>query len=230
LKPFNTCSYFFSAPQSQHSQCARVFGIVGHDHAGFPVGAKILARVEAETRHVPQAAGPAALVLGPMRLRGVFDQGKAVPARDFAQRVHVRRLPVQVHRQNDLGALGYCRLDAVGIHGEEARIDVYQHRLGMAVMDCGGRRHEGKRHRDDLISRLDTRRKQREMQSARAAVDSHGMLGLAVRRVFLLQRRHFGAKRELAAVQHALDGRVDFGLDARVLRLQIDERNHEAFP
>ncbi len=44
----------------------------------------------------------------------------------------------------------------------------------------------------------------------------------------LLEGRHLAAERELAALQHGEDGRIDLGLDGAVLRLQIDERNHDA--
>ncbi len=54
-------------------------------------------------------------------------------------------------------------------------------------------------------------------------------VGLAVGGELLLERRHFAAERELAAVQDALDRGVDFVLDRRVLGLQVDERNHDAF-
>ncbi len=54
-------------------------------------------------------------------------------------------------------------------------------------------------------------------------------LRLRVGRELLLETGDLAAQRELAAVQHALDGRVDFALDRRVLRLQIDEGNHAAF-
>ena len=49
--------------------------IAGHNCAGFSECSKILSGVEAKARHVPQAAGPTTLVLGPVGLGGVlYDQ------------------------------------------------------------------------------------------------------------------------------------------------------------
>ena len=49
---------------------------------------------------------------------------------------------------------------------------------------------------------------------------------LAVRGELLLERRHFAAERELAAVEHALDGRVDLALDG--LRTAPSDRRTES--
>ena len=63
----------------------------------------------------PEAADATAAVLGAVRLGRVLDHDQAVPPRDRQDRIHVGRLPVQVHREDRLGALGDRRLEPGGI-------------------------------------------------------------------------------------------------------------------
>jgi hypothetical protein len=68
------------------------------------------------------------------------------------------------------------------------------------------------------------------VQRAGAGVDADANLGAAVSRELLLELRDFGAERELAALQDALNGGIDLGFYAGVLRFQINERYHAAAP
>ena len=54
--------------------------VVGGDEAAFAVGAQVLGKVEAEGGRIAKATGPASLVLGAVRLAGVFDDLQAVAA------------------------------------------------------------------------------------------------------------------------------------------------------
>ena len=71
------------APVAQHPDALRAYsGLSVVDHAAFAVGAEVLAGVEAEARHVAEAADAAALVFGAVRLRRVLDDDQAVSPRD----------------------------------------------------------------------------------------------------------------------------------------------------
>ena len=61
-------------------------------------------------------------------------------------------------------------------------------------------------------------------------VDAHRFLGAAIGCEFLLERRNLAAQRKLAAVENALNGGVNLGFNAGVLRFQINERNHWNLP
>src|SRR5690349_18279637 len=88
------------APVSQDSERVRVLGAVGRDEPGFAIRSKILARVEAEASEVADASDTAPFVLGAVRLRGVLDDDEPVAARDLDNRIHVRRLPIQMNRHD----------------------------------------------------------------------------------------------------------------------------------
>ena len=117
-----------------------------------------------------------------------------------------------------------------GIHREGARVDVHEHGRGARVVDRRDRRDERERHRDHLVARADVGREQRQVQRAGAGVDADAELRARVGGELLLELGHLAAERELAGIEHALDRGIDLGLDARVLGLQVDERNHVALP
>ncbi len=217
------------APVAQHPDRARVLGVVGHHHAALAIGAQVLAGVEAEAGHVGDAARAPALVFGAVRLAGVLDDHQSMPAGDLQQRIHVGRLAVQADRNDRLGLVGDRRLERRDVHREGLRIDVDEDCLGARVVDRRNRGHEGERDGDDLVAATDAGGEQGQVQRARAGVDRHADGRAAVGREFLFERRHLGAERERAALQHALDRGVHFGLDREVLGLEIDERNHDCF-
>ena len=70
-------------------------------------------------------------------------------------RVHVRRLSVEMDREDDLCPRCDPRLDACGIHREGARIDVRKHRFGAGIQNGRHVSHKGKGQRDDFIPGAD---------------------------------------------------------------------------
>ena len=119
---------------------------------------------------------------------------------------------------------------ALGIHGEGSRIDIDKDRCRSRVVDGGHRRDKGEGHRDDLVAGADVGGKQGEMEGAGPGIDANPACRLTVGSELFLECGHFATERELATVENALDRGVHFGLDRRVLRLEIDERNHDVFP
>src|SRR6185295_635133 len=75
------------APVAHHLDLPRVGRVVRRDGPAFAGGAEVLARVEAERGGVADAADAASLVLGGVRLAGVFDDGQSVPLRDGHDRI-----------------------------------------------------------------------------------------------------------------------------------------------
>lgn len=79
---------------------------------------------------------------------------------------------------------------------------------------------------DDMV-RMDLRYiarcQQRQVQGARARVHGRAEGPLAVGGELVLEGLHLGAEREVAAVEHAGNGRINVGTDAAHLRLQVDE-------
>ena len=71
---------------------------------------------------------------------------------------------------------------------------------------------------------------QREVERTGTTVDANALGSLAIRCEFLFKCRDFAPQRELTAVKHAVNCRIDFSFDRNVLRLQVDKRNHDGFP
>ncbi len=139
------------------------------------------------------------------------------------------RLAIQVHRKYRLGSVGNRGLDRTNIHGEGSRIDIDKDRRRSRVVDRGHGCDKGKGHRDDFVAGADVCGKQREMKGAGPGIDANPVCRLTVGRELILERGHFTTKRELAAIENALDRGVHFSFDRRVLRLEVDEWNHAAF-
>src|SRR5688500_8814641 len=79
------------ASQQPHRVCMR--RIIRDGSTPFPVGAKVLARIEAETADVPNPADPAASIIRAMRLARILDDGQIVAAGNSQDGIHVGRLP-----------------------------------------------------------------------------------------------------------------------------------------
>ena len=87
----------------EHPRRGNPLGVVRHERAGVAVGAEVLAGIEAETRDVGKRRDRASFVLRSMRLRGVADDAQAVLLRQRQNRIHVRRLTIEMHRNDGLG-------------------------------------------------------------------------------------------------------------------------------
>ena len=116
-----------------------------------------------------------------------------------------------------------------GIHSERNRIDINEYRCRTRVADSRNRRDKGIRHRDDLIAGPNVRREQREVQRARARVDADTNPGAREFRKLFLEFHDLAPERELAGIEHPLDGGIHLVLDAGVLSLKVNKWNHNFF-
>src|SRR5256714_14087742 len=91
--------------------------VVGDDRTSFPKGTKVLAGVKAETTDIPDGADAASLVAGAMGLARVLHHGQVGLPGDGHDRVHVRRLPVQMDGNDGPRPRSHGRRDALGIDG-----------------------------------------------------------------------------------------------------------------
>jgi hypothetical protein len=89
-------------------------------------------------------------------LRGIFIDRQPVTIGHRTEPGHVRRVPVQVHRHDALGASGHRFLDGAGVKAELVRLDIGEDRGGAGEGDRVGRRRERERGDDDLVSRPDS--------------------------------------------------------------------------
>ena len=147
--------------------------------------------------------------------------------RYFQDRVHVCGLPVQMHRQNRLGARRDRSLNRRRIHVERPRLDIHQHRTRPGIQHRRNAGHERKRHGNDFIARPHSRCQQRQMQRARAGIQRNAPCRSTIGCEVALKRRHFRSQNKLATLQDSCDRRIDLRLDAPVLRFQIEIGNFD---
>ena len=160
-----------------------------------------------------------------MRLGGVFDHDEAVSIRDLHDRIHIRRLTIEMHREDCLGPRRDGCFDCLGIHCVRAGIDVDKYGFRTRIVDRSNACDEREGHGDHFVARADAGGEQRQVQGTRAAVHAYSMCTAAIRGKFLLKRGDFAAENELAGVQDALNGDVHLRLNTGVLRLEIEKRD-----
>src|ERR1700722_17016339 len=130
-----------------------------------------------------------------------------------------------MHRQNRLRTGSNRRLDGCRIKRERTWINVDQDWSRASVENSRDAGNKRERYRDDFVIGPDPCREQRQMQRAGAGIQSDALRRSAVRGKLTLERRNFAAENELAAFEYLGYRGVDLGLDAPVLRLQIEIRN-----
>lgn len=199
--------------------------VAGKDGAAIAVAAEGLAREETRASNVAQVAALAPLVFGAKTLGGILDHDQIVAVGDRIDLVHIGRLPVQADRHDGLGTRGDCCFDLGGVNVAGIRLDIHEDRLGAEQHDDLGRRNEGERGRDDLVTRLDPHRHQTDQQGFGAAGHGDAVLGAGVGLELLLKLAHLRAHYVLAVLQHLVHALLDGVFEGAVLGLEVDERD-----
>ena len=136
----------------------------------------MLALLEAEGIDDADASRDAAIVLRQIRLRAVFDQRRAAPARNLAERVDIAHIPRQMHRNDGARAAGHLSCGRGGIHAQRPLVNVGEH--GNPVQRQNGRNgaHVRNRRHDHLVTRLEIERRKRRVDGRGARCHGHGVL------------------------------------------------------
>jgi hypothetical protein len=204
---------------AQEPHAARDCGVVGHDRAALAVRAEVLAGVEAEAAGARERPDAATLVECAVRLRRVLDDDEIVALGYFVHGVHVRRLAVEVDGDDGARALGHGALQLCGVEVVGDGVAVHEDGRGPYGRDGLGRGEEGVGRDDDLVAGADAARQQREVERRRAVRDADALARADVVRELALERLDLAPEHEGRRVEHALDGRVNLGLERAVLRL-----------
>ncbi len=155
-------------------------------------------------------------------------------AGDGVQRRPVRRLAEQVDADQRARAqlavaphLGDALLQMRRIDLEGARIDIDEHRRRAQHQRHLGGRGVGEGGQEHRVAAADAFRHHGDLQRVGAGTDRHAMLRAAELRQFGFQFGHLGAEDELAMRQHRVQPPAQVGGDARLLRLQVEERDRQ---
>ncbi len=198
--------------------------VVGGHQSAIAHPAQILAGIETETAQRAYRAAALALVARAVRLAGILDYLEPVFRRDGEDRLHVSRLPVQVHRNNRAGASGDDGPDQIHVDVVGPRIAVHQHRHRPNRRHRQRRRNKCIAGHDDLVAGLHASRLERQPERIEARADADGVLGSDKTGKPLFERLDLGSENVLPVRQHPVDGGADVLAHLRMVGCQINKR------
>ena len=152
----------------------REFRIVGGHHAALTRRQNLVAE-QAEAGNRTEAADAFPVHGRTMRFRGIFHEPQVVPLRDLRERGHVAGHAVEMHGHDPDRAFRDCRFDGRRIHVPGIGRAVDEDRHSSAVVHRIRRRDIRERRHDDLLSRLQIERHQREVKGRRAVARGQRM-------------------------------------------------------
>ncbi len=196
--------------------------VVRDDGPAVPVGAEVLAGIEAERPGDPEGPGLPALVGGEVGLGAVLDQVELVPVADGLDGLDVHGLAVDVDGDDGLGPGGDLGLDELGVD-VVVLVVVDEHGPGPRLGDRLRGGHEAVGDGDDLVARADAQGFQGDVDGIRAVGAADAVLAAVLLGVGLLESLDVLAADEGGLADDGLDGGVDLGLDGLVLGLEVDE-------
>ena len=200
-------------------------GVVRNEHSRIPGRAEILGGVEAEAPDGTDCAGSLAIELCSVSLRRIFDDRQ--PAGYACQAVHVGRMPVKVNGDDGLGSLTEVRLDRLRVEVQGLVFDVGEDGAGTVTRYGLGGGNEAKRGRDHFVTGPDPESLEGEEKCVTSAPHTASRGNSAKSRELPFERAAGLALDERALPKNFFDGVVDLSFQALVLRLQINDRDHD---
>ena len=138
----------------------------------------VLRLLEAETTDVTNRADQTTLVVGPVRLRTVFDERQSMTGRHGSHRIHVARVSEQMHDDDCFGTRRDPLLHRRRVH-VVGPIDVGKNRNRALADDGNDRAHVRDGRSDDLVTGVEVECTESDVDSCRARRRRHSV-GYAV--------------------------------------------------
>ena len=160
---------------------------------------------------------------GAERLGRVLDQ-RQPESRELGER---RRTAEEVHRHDRLRPRRDARGDVGGVEVEADRIDVGEDGGRAGPGDRLGGRVERERRADHLVPGADAHRLEREHERVGAVGDADRVGHAEIGGRLVLERLDLGAEDEAARLENLREALLELRDQRRVLRLDVDERNHD---
>ncbi len=223
--------------------------VVSRNRSGLSTGAQVLPRIEAKSCRMAHRTcfSPAIFllreVLCAVCLAGILDNDQFVAVSKLENRIHVRSLTVDVHRDNSRDRCLACPVKCLAgfavevafpleiflklgrVHAIGPLIDVHKIRPCTRLADgfCG--RNERVGHRDNNIARLDARCQQGKQNGVGPAGDSEAVRSIRKARKIALESLNHWAADEACGSQRVLKNGKQFLLDFFMKADQIQKRN-----
>ncbi len=203
--------------------------IAGDQHPGVAEGPEVLGGIEAEGPGRPEAADPAPVHHGAMRLGGVLQHQRAMPFRQGSDVADGGRPAIEMHGDHraDRQRRGPQEpLEGGRIHAEAVGLDVDQHRRGAGQLDGGDRGGGGVRNGGHPVAGPHAQGLEGEDDGVGAAGHADGEAHADELRELLFEGLDLGPEDIGAARQHPGDGGVDLVLLGQVAGLGIGLGDH----
>ena len=169
------------------------------------------------------------LVARAMSLCSVLQYPQSVSPCHGKNRIQVRGLSIEMHRQNRLGAGCDGPLDQRRIDVECRLVWLYRHRDRAALADGKPGCDVGIARDDHLVAWADSEGQQGHVKGVESVGYANTVSGLAVVGKLVLKCHHLGAENVPTRLKHALEGLVQLGTQFDVLGLQIEKRDIHGF-
>ena len=181
----------------EHFQAICDLLVVGNHHAAIAVGPQVFARVKTKSRRMAQRAHALAFVARTVGLACVFNHHDPMLIGKLLDGIHVGRMPIQMNGENSFRAASDGSFDGRHVQSVGVRIDVDQHRLGASMRhaECGGDETVG--GGDDLVTRTDIERPQREFECRRTGVHTDRIWHVAESGELFLEEAHLAPQDEI---------------------------------
>src|SRR5206468_11093720 len=170
--------------------------------------AKVFSGIEAETAGVTQSACFSTLVLSAVSLSCILDNKKPVCPREFQNRIHVRRLPEKMNRDDCLGSCRESLLQLGWVHCERVFVHIHKHRLSSAIGNGLGCGEERVRNHNHFISGPNPKRQESKPKRVCAIAHANGVIGATVGRELLFELLHERSARKRAALDYFANGAI----------------------
>ena len=198
--------------------------VVRDDGPAVPVGAEVLAGVEAERPGDAERSGHPALERGEMGLRAVLDEMELVPVADGLDGLDIHGLSEDVDGDDGLGPGRDLGLDQLRID-VEVLVDVHEDGFGAGLADGFRGRDEAVGDGDDLVAGADAQGLEGDVDGVGAVGAADAVLPAELPGIGFLESLDVLAADEGGFADDGLDGGIDLGLDGLVLGLEVDEGN-----
>ena len=168
---------------SMHPQREKQFAevpVIRHDQPAVTHASEVFGREKAEAPRIPEGSGFPTVPAGADGLAGVFNDLEAASIGHLHDGLHVGALPEKMDGNDGLCARRDLPLKLFRIHRKGIGKDVHEHRHRVQTRDAACRGKEGKRHGNDFIAGIHTRRHQGQQQGVASGGHPDGVTAIEI--------------------------------------------------
>src|SRR6266513_1043021 len=158
-----------------------------------------------------------------MCLGRIFNDEKPVRACKFQDRIHVRRLPEKVNRNDRFGPLRQALLKLRRIHRERVLVYINKYWSSFAISNGLGGGDKRVWNRNHFIAFTNSKRQESKPKGIRAVAYGDCVGGSAGCSELFFKLFHERPTGKSAALDHFVNSKIEFFNKRGVMRLQIEE-------